>query len=328
MRNPLQWHPATVRQHRDLSATVREFELRPEGGVLPWTVGSHLNVQVLVDGRAETRSYSLIGLPHAPDAAEAYRIAVKRAEPGRGGSRHMWSLETGAELSIGEPNNHFELPLAAPQYLLVAGGIGITPIVGMALMLAARGADVRMAYAARSAAELVFADTLRAALGDRLQTFTDDSGARMDIAAQIAALQPQALLLMCGPLPLLDAVRAAWAATPRPAANLRFETFGNSGAVANEAFWVKLPRHGVELQVPADRTLLDVLNDAGIETLFDCKRGECGLCVMDIVSAHGTIDHRDVFFSAHEKRASQRMCACVSRVSGGGVVLDSAWRSD
>ncbi|MEO8058410.1 MAG: PDR/VanB family oxidoreductase [Burkholderiales bacterium] len=328
MRNPLQWHPATVRQHRDLSATVREFELRPEGGVLPWTVGSHLNVQVLIDGRPETRSYSLVGLPHEAAAADVYRIAVKRAQPGRGGSRHMWSLETGAELLVGEPNNHFELPLAAKQYLLVAGGIGITPIVGMAQMLAARGADVRMCYAARSADELVFAETLRAVLGESLQTFTDDSGARMDIAGQIAALHPQALLLMCGPLPMLDAVREAWAQTPRPAANLRFETFGNSGTVASEAFWVKLPRHGVELQVPADRTLLDVLVDAGIETLFDCKRGECGLCAMDIVSAQGTIDHRDVFFSAHEKRANQRLCACVSRVSGGGVVLDSAWRSD
>ena len=328
MRNSIQWHPATVRQHRDLSATVREFELRPEGGVLPWTVGSHLNVQVLVDGRPETRSYSLVGLPHEAAAADVYRIAVKRAQPGRGGSRHMWSLETGAELLVGEPNNHFELPLTAKQYLLIAGGIGITPIVGMAQMLAARGADVSMCYAARSADELVFADTLRGALGDRLQTFTDDRGARMNITGQIARLQPSALLLMCGPLPMLDAVREAWARTPRPAANLRFETFGNSGAVANEAFWVKLPRHGVELQVPADRTLLDVLNDAGIETLFDCKRGECGLCVMDIVSAHGTIDHRDVFFSAHEKRAGRRMCACVSRVSGGGVVLDSAWRSD
>ena len=175
MRNPLQWHPATVRQHRDLSATVREFELRPEGGVLPWTVGSHLNVQVLIDGRPETRSYSLVGLPHDAAAADVYRIAVKRAQPGRGGSRHMWSLETGAELMVGEPNNHFELPLAAKQYLLVAGGIGITPIVGMAQMLAARGADVSMCYAARSADELVFADTLRDVLGDRLQTFTDDS---------------------------------------------------------------------------------------------------------------------------------------------------------
>ena len=328
MRNPTLWHPATVRQHRDLSATVREFELRPEGGVLPWTVGSHLNVQVLIDGRLETRSYSLVGLPHEAAAADVYRIAVKRAQPGRGGSRHMWSLETGAELMVGEPNNHFELPLAARQYLLVAGGIGITPIVGMAQMLAARGADVRMCYAARSADELVFADTLRSALGDRLQTFTDDSGERLNIAEQIAALHPQALLLMCGPLPMLDAVREAWAQTPRPAANLRFETFGNSGTLANEAFWVKLPRHGVELQVPADRTLLDVLNDAGIETLFDCKRGECGLCAVDVLEAHGQLDHRDVFFSAEEKRSNRRVCACVSRVSGGGLVLDSAWRAD
>ena len=80
--------------------------------------------------------------------------------------------------------------------------------------------------------------------------------------------------------------------------------------------------------MPADRTLLDVLNEAGVETLFDCQRGECGLCAMDIVSVHGTMDHRDVFFSAHEKVANRRLCACVSRVCGGGVVLDSAYRAE
>ena len=328
MRNPTQWHPATVRQHRDLTPSVREFELRPEGCVRPWTVGSHLNVQVLVNGREETRSYSLVGLPHDPAAAEVYRIAVKLAQPGRGGSRHMWSLETGAELRVGEPANHFELPLGAPQYLLVAGGIGITPILGMAQMLSRRAADVRMLYAAREAHELAFADVLRGVLFDRLQTFVDAAGQRIAIGEHIDALHPQALLLICGPLPLLDAVRTAWAAAGRPAENLRFETFGNTGAHASEAFWVKLPRHGLELEVPADRTLLDVLNEAGVETLFDCQRGECGLCAMDIVSVHGTIDHRDVFFSAHEKQANQRLCACVSRVSGGGVVLDSAYRTD
>ena len=147
MRNPLQWHSATVRAHRDLTPTVREFEIRPEGGVRPWTVGSHLNVQLPINGRDETRSYSLVGLP---GDAEVYRIAVKLVDASRGGSRHMWSLETGAELAVGEPANHFELPLGATQYLLVAGGIGITPIVGMAQMLVARGADVRMLYAARS----------------------------------------------------------------------------------------------------------------------------------------------------------------------------------
>jgi vanillate O-demethylase ferredoxin subunit len=325
MRNPLQWHPATVRAHRDLSPTVREFEIRPEGGTRPWTVGSHLNVQVRVNGRDETRSYSLVGLP---GDAEVYRIAVKLAQPSRGGSRHMWSLETGAELKVGEPNNHFELPLGAPQYLLVAGGIGITPIVGMAQLLHARGADVRMRYAARNAAEFAFGDALQATLGKRVRTFADDAGQRIAFADEIAALHPDALLLMCGPLPMLDAVRAAWAASGRPPANLRFETFGNSGAAANEAFWVRLPRHGLELTVPADRTLLDVLNDAGVDTLFDCRRGECGLCAVDVVEARGAIDHRDVFFSTHEKRSNQRLCACVSRVSGGGLVLDSAYRPD
>ena len=348
MRNPTEWHPAHIRQHCDITPTVRAFEVRPEGGVRPWTVGSHLNVRVQIDGRDETRSYSLIGAPHEPagppqgrvperaarrfpvqaGADEVYRIAVKRAQPGRGGSHHMWSLERGAELFVGEPANHFELPLGAPQYLLIAGGIGVTPILGMAQQLAARGADVRMLYAAREAVELAFADRLRSALGERLTTFVDAAGERLEIAAHIGALHPKALLLICGPLPLLEAARVAWAAAGRAAANLRFETFGNTGARASEPFWVELPRHGVTLQVPAERTLLDVLNDAGIETLFDCRRGECGLCAIDIVSVQGSVDHRDVFLSAHEQREGRRLCACVSRVTGGGVVLDTAYRPD
>jgi len=328
MRNNQHWHPAHVRAQRDLSATVREFEIRPEGGVIPWSVGSHLDVRVVVDGREETRSYSLVGVPAASHQDEAYRIAVKRAQPGRGGSRFMWGLQTGGELLIGEPNNHFELNFNAPQFLLVAGGIGITPIVGMAQMLAARGAKVQMRYAVRSAAELVYGESLRAALGDRLQTFCSDAGQRIDLAAEIAALAPRAQLLACGPITLLDALREAWAAVGRSAADLRFETFGNSGRFVAEPFWVELPRHGLRLTVPAERSLLDVLNDAGVETLHDCLRGECGLCAVDIVSVSGHIDHRDVFFSAHEKQGNQRLCACVSRVHGGGVVLDSAYRPD
>lgn len=328
MRNPTEWHPAHIRQHRDITPTVREFEIRPDGGVRRWTVGSHLNVRVPIDGRDETRSYSLIGMPHEAGAAEVYRIAVKRATPGRGGSRHLWSLERGDELFVGEPANHFELSLGAPQYMLVAGGIGVTPMVGMAQQLAARGAEVQMRYAARSADELAFADVLDVALGDRLQCFVDERSERLDVAAQLVGLHPQALMLVCGPLPLLDAARAAWAAAGRPAANLRFETFGNTGTAASEPFWVSVPRHGARLQVPADRSLLDVLNDAGIDTLFDCRRGECGLCAVDVIEASGRIDHRDVFFSAAEKAAGTRLCACVSRVTGGGVVLDSAYRPD
>lgn len=212
--------------------------------------------------------------------------------------------------------------------MLIAGGIGITPIVGMALMLNQRGANVRMRYAARQPSELVYGAELHAALGERLQTFTDAAGQSMDLAAEIDALVPRALMWVCGPMALLEAARAAWAQAGRAAADLRFETFGNTGRFEAQPFWVELPRHRLRLQVPADRSLLDVLDEAGVEILFDCKRGECGLCALDIARVEGTVDHRDVFFSAHEKRSNAQLCACVSRISGGGVVLDSAYRAD
>jgi ferredoxin-NADP reductase len=327
-----QWIAATVEAVEDLSPSVRGLWLRPEGGVQPFTVGSHLRVQVDLGDRRDVRSYSLVGLPAEALARGSYRIAVKRADPGRGGSRYMAALRVGDPLPIAGPDNHFELPAAAgaaaPHTLLVAGGIGITPILGMALVLAQRAAPLRMCYAARSAAELVFADSLRAALGERLRTFADADGQRLDLDAEIAALPAQAQLLICGPVPLLQAAQAAWTRAGRPAADLRFETFGSSGNRAAEAFWVRVPRHGLELTVPADRSLLEVLAEHGVETLSDCERGECGLCALDVLELDGTIDHRDVFFSADEKRANRRLCACVSRVCGGGVVIDSDWRPD
>ena len=323
---------AWVEAVQDLSPTVRELRLRPPGGVRPWTVGSHLQVQLDLAGRPERRHYSLVGLPADSLRSGSYRIAVKCAEPGRGGSRHMQALQPGDSVAIAGPDNHFDLPpavgAAAPHTLLIAGGIGITPIFGMALTLAARGTSLRLLYAAREAQELVYAEPLQQALGSRLQTFADLQGQRIDLAAEIAALPARARLLICGPVPLLQAAQAAWARAGRPAADLRFETFGSSGNRPAEAFWVSVPRHGLRLQVPADRSLLDVLEAAGVQTLNDCRRGECGLCAVDVVELQGEIDHRDVFFSADEKRRDQRLCACVSRVCGGGIVVDSAWRPD
>jgi vanillate O-demethylase ferredoxin subunit len=253
---------------------------------------------------------------------------VRRADDGRGGSRFLWGLQTGDELMIGEPNNRFEIGWQAPYTLLVAGGIGITPILGMAQLLARRGAALRMLYAARCAEELIYRDMLQAALGERLHTRCSDAGQRIDLDAEIAALPPGAQLALCGPLRLMDAAREAWQRSGRPEADLRFETFGNSGHGAAEPFWVELPRHGLRIQVPAGRSLLDTLEAHGVQALSDCRRGECGLCALDIVSVQGTVDHRDVFFSAHQKQANQKLCACVSRVCGGGVVLDSAFRPD
>lgn len=315
------WSEATIGSLRDLTPTVREFTLRPADGIAqPYTPGSHLPLEVLVAGRPQLRTYSLVGQP----AATCYRIAVKRLDEGRGGSLAMWRLAEGDRLRIGAPQNHFPLDFNAPAYLLVAGGIGITPLLSMAQQLAARGASVRMRYGARSQAELAYGPDLLECLGDAFQPAVAEP---IDFEREIAALLQGAQMYVCGPVPMLDAARRAWEQAGRPAADLRYETFGSSGRFAPQPFRVRIPRHALDITVPANCSLLDALEQAGVQALSDCKRGECGLCAMDVLAVEGEVDHRDVYLSEHEKQESRRICACVSRVVGS-ITLDSAWRPE
>jgi len=167
---------------------------------------------------------------------------------------------------------------------------------------------------------------LRELLGQQLQAVVGQ-GAAIDFAAEIGALPALAQMYVCGPVPMLDAARQAWAEAGRPAPALRYETFGSSGRLAPQAFQVKIPRHQLNVTVPADASLLDALELAGVQTIFDCRRGECGLCAMDVLALEGEIDHRDVFLSEHERQENKRICACVSRVVGR-ITLDSAYRPD
>jgi len=324
MKSNSAWTDALLASLEDLTPSVREFRLRPEGGVLPHAPGSHLLLEVQIKGRPQIRSYSLVGEPDG----QTYRIAVKRLAQGRGGSLAMWQLPVGARLRVSAPQNHFALDFNAPAYLLVAGGIGITPLLRMAHTLAQRsaasGRPVRMLYGVRTADELAFLAELKQQLGERLRTVV---GAAIDFAAEISALPVGSQMYVCGPAPMLDAARSAWLTAGRPEADLRFETFGSSGASAPQAFRVQIPRHGLDITVPADCSLLEALEQAGIEQLYDCQRGECGLCALDVLALDGTIDHRDVFLSAHEKQQNTRLCACVSRVTGS-ITLDSAWRPE
>lgn len=327
MKANASWTDAVIESFEDLTPTVREFRIRPAGdaaAVQRHEPGSHLQVQLLVDGRPELRSYSLVGKPDG----QTWRIAVKRLDDGRGGSRAMWRLAAGDRLQVSGPRNHFPLDFNAPAYLLVAGGIGITPLLGMAQALAGRcaqsGRSLRMLYGVRSESELAYGEMLRASLGGRLQAAVD---ARIDFAGEIAALPVGAQMYVCGPVPMLDAARHAWEASGRPATDLRYETFGNSGRFSPQAFRVLIPRHALDITVPPGCSLLDALEQAGVEAVSDCKRGECGLCTLDVLALDGEIDHRDVFLSEHEKQQNTRLCACVSRVVGS-VTLDSSYRPD
>ncbi len=326
MKHVQLWQQASVVSTQDVTPTVRVFLLKPAQAVATrWDAGAHLQVQVHVNGQLQTRHYSLVG----SSDGQHWRIAVKRMDDGRGGSLAMWSLQAGDVLAVSGPHNHFALDTSASAYLLIAGGIGITPLVSMVQQIKKQlpHKPLRMLYGVRTPDELAFADQMRKELADNLRTTVASEGQQMDFAAEIAALPPKAQLYTCGPVPMLEAIRGAWLAAGRRLSDLRFETFGSSGSLAAQAFRVQIPRHQLDIVVPSDTTLLDALQAAGIDTIADCRRGECGLCTMDVLSVDGQIDHRDVFLSPHEKQQNTRMCVCVSRVSGT-LTLDSAWRPD
>ena len=314
--------PARVRSVTPLAEDVRLIEIEPEGGAEPYPTGSHLDLSVTLDGLPDTRSYSLVG-ERPRDGA--YRIAVKRLPDSRGGSEFMHTLREGAAIEVSAPRSHFELQHGRPEYLLIAGGIGITPIVGMAQALARAGAEFTLLYAARTPDALVFGDELRGLLGDRLRTF---AGERIDLGAEIDALHPEGELYVCGPPALREATRAAWRERERRADRLRFETFATAGRFPTEPFTVRVHDHGDrEVEVPRNRTLLASLEDAGIEVMSDCLRGECGLCAVTVLEAGADLDHRDVFLSEEEQDEGGALCACVSRAAGGSITIDTGFRT-
>jgi vanillate O-demethylase ferredoxin subunit len=163
-------------------------------------------------------------------------------------------------------------------------------------------------------------------LGDRLIVHASNEGARIDLDATFRALPSDAIAIMCGPMRMLEAARRAWNDAGRAPADLRYETFGSSGLLPTAEFRVRL-KDGGEIVVPQNRSMLAALNDAGHEVMSDCQRGECGVCAIDVLAVDGAIDHRDVFFSAHQKSGNTKICPCVSRVVGT-VTVDTLYQPD
>lgn len=282
----------------------------PGGRPLPaWTPGAHLDLVV----GPMTRKYSLCG---DLEDLSTYRVAILKEEAGRGGSRHVHeTVRPGMTVHIRGPRNHFRLDESAERHILVAGGIGITPIVAMADRLKALGKDYAVHYCGRSAAGMAFLDRLRRDHGARLRLYAGDQGARLDLTAMIAEAPSDALVYACGPARLLDALTEAMAATPE---RLRVEHFSSVAGALDPAretpFAVELADSGLSLDVPADTTLLDALLAKGIDVPCDCNEGLCGTCEVEVVS--GEIDHRDIVLTAGERAEGTRMMACCSRGRG------------
>lgn len=319
------WSDAAIRSVRDVASDVRMIEIEPSAGVRPYPTGSHLDIAVEIDGLPDLRSYSLVG--EGP-VDGAYRIAVKEIPDSRGGSVWVRTLEPGVAVQVSEPASNFELQFGREEYLLIAGGIGITPMVGMAHALERHGRPFRLLYAAHTREQMPFLDELSELLGDRLELFVSAEGDRIDLGAEIERLHPDGELYLCGPLRLRDAARHAWSERDRRPDRLQFETFASGGAFAPEEFLCRVRDAGREVTVKRTRTLLDALKDEGVDMMWDCLRGECGLCAAEVIEVEGELDHRDVFLSDDQKEEGKTIVTCVSRVVGGAITIDTGFRGD
>ncbi|MEV0904428.1 PDR/VanB family oxidoreductase [Streptomyces hokutonensis] len=306
-----------VRQVRWVAPDVVELRLtRATGGALPaWEPGAHVELSLPSGLR---RAYSLCG--EVTDA-EAWTVAVHRAAEGRGGSREIHETAlVGRELEVRGPVNRFPLVPAA-GYLLLAGGIGVTPLLPMARELTARGLPWRLVLGARDRSRLVYAEELVELGGDRVLLVPQDELGLPDLAAELAATPHAHAVYACGPQPMLDAVTEL-CRTPDSARVLHLERFtadDQLGTAAGE-FEVVLSRSGLRLTVPADRSVLDVVREKLPDIPYSCEEGYCGSCETAVLA--GLPDHRDSVIEPSERPTATTMMICVSRCDSPVLELD------
>jgi ferredoxin-NADP reductase/predicted pyridoxine 5'-phosphate oxidase superfamily flavin-nucleotide-binding protein len=315
----------TVSGIRQLTPRTRAYELRSVSGapLPPVRAGAHIDMPVtLPDGVSATRRYSIASDPRLTNS---YEIAVLREDDGTGGSRAVHDdYRLGMELHSDMPGNDFALDDTRAPALLIAGGIGITPIKSMAHALAAQGRDFVLHYAVRSRNEAPFIDELEAEFGERLVVHAANEGSRIDVtqvvAGVVVGVGADTVIYTCGPQRLIDAVRTAASSMGVASERVRFERFTSDAARSgDQPVFVTLSRSGKVIEVPADRSILDAVQAAGVDAPASCRIGNCGACAVNVIS--GTPDHRDDALSEDE-RAQGRMCICVSRATGPALTLD------
>lgn len=312
---------------RQLTPRVREFLLRSaDGSPLPdYAAGAHVAVHTVSAERGLiVRHYSLVGGSGPDDdPRNTYRIAVQREDHARGSAHIHATFQVDTRLQIGPPVNNFPLARRDPHVLLIAGGIGITPIVSMARSLARRRRPFRVIYAGRNADAMAYHDELARLAGDRARFHYSDSRGHPDLEAWLGEQPEGTTVYICGPSKMIDAAHAAGARLGWEPDRVRSEMFGAGFSGVATPFVVRFARSGRTVQVGADVSILDALLADGIPVLWDCRRGECGLCPLPVVSADGGIDHHDRYLSEEEKASGETLCICVSRTRGRELVLDA-----
>lgn len=288
----------------------------------PFAAGAHIDIEV-ADGLV--RQYSLC---NSPAERHRYTIAVLREAESRGGSAAVHDfLHVGDRVQISEPRNHFPLVGTSGRSLLFAGGIGITPILSMAEHLAQVGNEFALHYCCRLPDRVAFHDRLTCApFASRVDLHLDSGPPeqRLDMRAVLGSYGAGDQLYVCGPSGFIDHVLTSARAQGWPDSALHHEYFvppaTNVQPIANGSFEIRLARSGMTLSIPPDRTVVDVLSEAGVEVPMSCEQGVCGTCLTAVLA--GEPDHRDYFLSDEEHAANDQFTPCCSRSKSPLLVLD------
>ncbi|BBG03812.1 MULTISPECIES: PDR/VanB family oxidoreductase [Pseudonocardia] len=307
---------AVVAEIRPEATGVVSVRLEPAAGdkMPAWEPGAHID---LVLGPDLERQYSLCG---DPTDLRSWRIGVLREPASRGGSAHVHEkLVVGDEVLCRGPRNNFALD-AAEEYLFIAGGIGITPILPMIRACAAERKPWRLVYGGRTEASMAFRTELDAH-GDLVTVWPQDEKGLLDLGGLLATPSPGTQIYCCGPGALLDAVEERCATWPVGALHLeRFRPKDGALDGENSTFEVVLDHSDISITVTADQTVAEAIEAAGVDVPTSCREGTCGTC--ETVVLEGDPDHRDSFLTAQEKASNEVMMVCCSRSHSDRLVLD------
>ena len=298
------------------------FELvAADGRPLPaFSAGSHVDVQL---PGGITRQYSLC---NDPTESHRYLIGVLRDPASRGGSEAMHDqVAEGQLLEISVPKNHFPIAHEARRHLLLAGGIGVTPVLCMAERLANTGGDFEMHYCTRSLERTAFHQRIAdSSFAPRVQFHFDDGDAaqKLDIAALLATPAAGVHLYVCGPKGFMDAVLGTARARSWPEPQLHYEFFAGEAVKSDSdaSFEVQLASSGKIVLVPADKTVIQALTEVGVDVPFSCEQGVCGTCLTRVIE--GVPDHKDMYLTPEEQAANDQFLPCCSRAKTQRLVLD------
>ena len=301
--------------------SINSFELvAPAGGdLVAFTAGSHIDLYL---SNGMIRSYSLV---NDPSERSRYVIAVNKDAASRGGSRFVHeTLRAGDLITISHPRNNFVLQENTTHSIMIAGGIGITPLLSMIRRLKALGRSWELFYAARTRVAAAFLDELSGLRRDvqeelHLNFDQEPTGSMLDLAAIVRNAPGDAHLYCCGPVPMLEAFEAA--TRDRPAEQVHVEYFkAREKPAAEGGFEVKLARSNRTIKVGAGKTILNALLDAGIAVNYACTEGVCGTCETRVIE--GIPDHRDLFLGKAEQAANKTIMICCSGSKSDALVLD------